>query len=155
MQTFLPYPDFGETARVLDPKRLGNQRSEALVILRVCHRPHYGWQHHPVVRMWRGHERALTAYGRAICDEWIARGHADTVLGKLAEYAPEGRLPTQDELERSGDLPPWLGDDRIHRSHRSALIRKDPEWYRPRFRDVPDDLPYYWPDFPFDMRTTG
>jgi hypothetical protein len=42
VQTFLPYPDFGETARVLDPKRLGNQRSEALVILRVCRIPTYG-----------------------------------------------------------------------------------------------------------------
>src|SRR4051812_11825960 len=36
MQTFLPYADFAETARVLDPKRLGNQRTEALGILRVC-----------------------------------------------------------------------------------------------------------------------
>jgi hypothetical protein len=104
---------------------------------------------HPVVRMWRRHELG------AICDEWIARGHAGTVLGKLVEYAPEGRLPGQDELERPGHLRPWLGDERILRSHRSALLRKNREWYRPRFRDVPDDLPYYWPDARFDTRTTG
>jgi hypothetical protein len=24
-------------------------------------------------------------------------------------------------------------------------VRKDPEWYRPHFPDVPDDLPYLWP----------
>jgi len=138
MQTFLPYPDFAETAAVLDPKRLGNQRSEALVILRVLHIPTYGWQHHPAVNMWRGYERALMAYGRAICERWLGQGHADTVIGKLEEYGP---LPRQDETE----MPPWLGDERVHRSHRSQLIRKNPEWYRPRFPDVPDDLPYYWP----------
>jgi hypothetical protein len=141
MQTFLPYADFAETARVLDPRRLGNQRSEALVILRVLHIPTYGWQHHPAVRMWRGSELALMAYGRAICEEWVARGHADTVAGKLAEYAPDGRLPSQDEVA----MPPWLGDERVHRSHRSQLLRKDPGWYGPRFPDVPDDLPYHWP----------
>lgn len=145
MQTFLPFADFAETAAVLDPRRLGNQRTEALVILRVCNIPTYGWQHHPAVRMWRGHESALMAYGRAICEAWIAQGHADTVLGKLEEWAPDGGLPTQADLARSGDLPPWLGDERLHRSHRSALLRKDPDWYGPRFDDVPDDLPYFWP----------
>jgi hypothetical protein len=145
VQTFLPYPDFRAAARVLDPRRLGNQRSEALVVLRVCRIQTYGWQHHPVVRMWRGHEPALMAYGRAICEEWTARGHADTVIAKLAEWAPQARLPTQEELVERGALPPWLGDERLHQSHRSALVRKDPAWYRPRFPDVPDDLPYFWP----------
>lgn len=35
MQTFLPYPDFNESARVLDDKRLGKQRVECLQILNV------------------------------------------------------------------------------------------------------------------------
>jgi hypothetical protein len=52
---------------------------------------------------------------------------------------------TQAELVAAGDVPPWLGDDAVHRSHRSALVRKDPEHYRPRFPDVPPDLPYVWP----------
>jgi hypothetical protein len=145
VQTFLPYPDFAETARTLDPKRLGNQRTEALVILRACHIPTYGWQHHPAVRMWRGHAPALIAYGIAICDEWIAQGHADTVVPKLAEWA-EGEILTQAELAARGELPPWLGDERVHRSHRSALLRKNAEWYRERFEaGLPDDLPYVWP----------
>lgn len=145
MQTFLPYADFSETARVLDPKRLGNQRSEALVILRVCHIPTYGWQNHPAVRMWRGYEEALVSYGAAICAEWRARGHVDTVEEKLLEYARKGRARRQDELVRLGLAPPWLGDERLHRSHQSALLRKNPEWYRRFFPDVPDDLEYFWP----------
>jgi len=30
MQTFLPYPGFADSARVLDRRRLGKQRGEAL-----------------------------------------------------------------------------------------------------------------------------
>jgi hypothetical protein len=142
VQTFLPVADFAETARLLDPKRLGKQRSEALIVLRVLHIPTYGWQHHPAVRMWRGSGPALMAYGRAICEEWIARGHVDTVAETLAEYAPEGTLPRQGDVA----MPWWVGDERFHRSHRSALLRKDPEWYGLRFTDVPDDLPYFWPE---------
>jgi hypothetical protein len=43
------------------------------------------------------------------------------------------------------DLPLWLGDAAVHRSHRSKLVQKEPEWYRGRFPDVPDDLDYVWP----------
>ena len=42
-------------------------------------------------------------------------------------------------------MPRWLGDEAFHLSHRSNLVRKDPEFYRLRFGDVPDDLPYVWP----------
>ena len=39
MQTFLPYPDFERSAKVLDNKRLGKQRVEVLQILNVLLRP--------------------------------------------------------------------------------------------------------------------
>lgn len=42
MQTFLPYPDFCGTALVLDRKRLGKQRVEALQVLRGLIVPGYG-----------------------------------------------------------------------------------------------------------------
>ena len=54
-------------------------------------------------------------------------------------------IRTQQQLAAAGDLPPWLGDEALHLSHRSALYRKDPEFYRPLFGTVPDDLPYVWP----------
>jgi len=145
VQTFLPYPDFAETARVLDRARLGKQRVEALQILRAIHIPTYGWQHHPAVRMWRGYEDALVCYGVTICDEWIAQGRPDTVRPQILEHAHRGTARTQDELRAAGALPPWLGDEAFHRAHRSALLRKDPEHYREIFGDVPDDLPYVWP----------
>ncbi|MBB5805726.1 hypothetical protein F4560_005494 [Saccharothrix ecbatanensis] len=67
-----------------------------------------------------------------------------------------GREPTWSWCLAEGLLPPWLGDDDLHRSHRSALLRKDPDHYRPLFPDVPDDLDYVWPPpvFPMDVPDT-
>jgi len=139
LQTFLPYPDFDRSAQVLDRSRLGKQRIEALQILRACMDPTYGFQHHPAVSMWRGHEVALHNYGQAICREWIRRGYMDTVAQKLTESVmPALMRPGQ------GD-PAWLGDERFHRWHQSKLVRVDPDHYRPEFLDVPDDLEDAWP----------
>ena len=55
------------------------------------------------------------------------------------------RVRTQDELAAAGELPPWLGRDDLHLSHRSSLLRKDPAHYRPLFGDLPADLAYVWP----------
>ncbi len=144
MQTFLPYPSFARSAAALDTKRLGKQRVEALQSYRALTRPVYGWQHHPAVAMWRGHEEALVAYGVAICDRWRRHGHADTVRDTLvAEF---GREPRSQAALRAADLlPPWLGRRAFHRWHRSKLVGKDPAWYGPLFPGVPPDLPDAWP----------
>jgi hypothetical protein len=149
MQTFLPYPDFWSSARALDQKRLGKQRVEAIQVLRGLTQPAYGWRHHPAVKMWAGYEEALVRYGLDICSVWCATGRADTcattLTADLAAACGTAGVRTQEELATAGDLPPWLGDEDLHRSHRSALLRKDPAFYRPLFGDVPDDLPYVWP----------
>jgi hypothetical protein len=86
------------------------------------------------------------AYGLAVVRAWQARGHADSTYQLIAEFAPEVEHLTQADLADAGLLPSWLGDGRLHLSHRSALVRKNPDFYRPVFGDVPDDLPYHWPD---------
>ena len=146
MQTFLPYPSFAESAAVLDTARLGKQRIETMQILRAVLLPTYGWQRHPVVAMWRGFVPALTAYGLAVTDTWRARGHADTVRAQLVEFAPEVDGTPQEELAAAGLLPPWIGDEAVHESHRSRLIAKDPAFYRPAFPGTPEGLEYVWPD---------
>ncbi len=148
VQTFLPYPDFAASARVLDRLRLGKQRVEALQVVRGLTVPTYGWRHHPAVKMWRGHLEALGRYGLTCCEAWVDLGHGDTVAVTLAaDLAGAGveRIRSQAELAEAGALPPWLGDPAFHRSHQSSLVRKDPAFYRPAFPDVPDDLPYVWP----------
>jgi hypothetical protein len=141
MQTFLPYPSFVESARVLDRARLGKQRVEALQVLRAVTIPTYGWRNHPVAKMWRGYVPALTKYALVVTDVWIEQGHADTVRPQVLLFAPEVDALPQDALE----LPPWINNEAFHLSHRSNLVRKDPEFYGKLFPGVPDDLPYLWP----------
>lgn len=148
VQTFLPYPDFERSARTLDAKRLGKQRVEVIQVVRALTVPDYGWAHHPATLMWRGHEEALGRYGLVCCEVWTELGFGDTCAATItADLAAAGveRLRTQDELAAAGALPSWLGDEDVHRSHRSSLLRKDPEHYGELFTDVPDDLPYVWP----------
>ncbi|MFB4320414.1 MSMEG_6728 family protein [Actinomadura sp. 21ATH] len=149
MQTFLPYEGFAATARVLDRRRLGKQRVEAVQVLRGLTVPGYGWRRHPAVLMWRGYEEALVRYGLEICREWTDAGRRDTCAATLGTdlRAARGveRVRDQRELAEAGDLPPWLGDPALHLSHRSALVRKDPDFYGTLFPGVPADLPYVWP----------
>jgi hypothetical protein len=105
MQTFLPYPDFVACAHVLDSRRLGKQRVEALQILRALLVPEYGWRHHPTVLMWKGYPEALGRYGLEVCREWRARGFADTcqpkILAHLALLGVE-LVPGQGQLAAAG-----------------------------------------------------
>lgn len=149
MQTFLPYPDFRASALALDRRRLGKQRVEALQILRGLTVPGYGWRRHPAVRMWAGYEEALVRYGLEVCGVWRGLGHQDSCAASLvsgfAALHPHAPVRDQVVLAAAGELPPWLGDDTFHRSHRSALVRKEPAAYGHLFPGVPDDLPYVWP----------
>lgn len=138
MQTFLPYPSFRKSAAVLDMRRLGKQRVEVLQILNTLHGVRLGWRNHPAVRMWRGYEDALALYGLLVSREWKLRGHKDTCFEKIGRFVPEG-------FSHPIRRPPWLGEPRLHISHRAALVRKLPEHYRPLFPDVDPTLEYYWP----------
>lgn len=137
MQTFLPFPDFSATARILDRQRLGKQRVEAWQILNALKGESAGWRNHPATKMWRGHEYQLCRYGVAICEEWRARNYKDTMLERFS--AVVGLY--QDCIK----LPSWFGNDSFHKAHQSNLIRKLPAHYKPLFPDVPNDLEYVWP----------
>lgn len=132
MQTFLPYPDFRRSAQTLDRQRLGKQRVEAWQILRALAGETMGWRRHPAVLMWSGHEDSLREYGRAVCREWIARGYRDAMLERFA--GPD-----------DAPAPSWLGDERLHRSHRRSLYRKDPKAYAAFVDDALEEGDYYWP----------
>ena len=142
MQVFLPYENFQHTARILDDKRLGKQRVEVFQLLTTTK----GWKRHPVYLMWEDYKTVLTTYGIAICDEWIERGFSDSIKDELLHISRKFLYPVTDQnlLKDTICYPPWLGDERLHRSHRSNLKRKDPTHYH--FVDVPDDLPYWYPE---------
>lgn len=130
VQTFLPYPDFQKTAKVLDYKRLGKQRSEALTIIRALTDGN-GWENHPAVKMWKGYTQSLKKYHNTIIKEWTNRGYKNNM--KL--------LKTKTPITH----PPWLGDKKLHNSHKSNLLRKNPKHYKQYGWKVPKNLDYYWP----------
>lgn len=134
MQTFLPYDDFEQTARCLDWRRLGKQRVETWQILQTLIGNSQSWKNHPAVKMWQGYEFALVEYGLITCTEWISRGYRDTM-----------RVRFRAIRSLNFDLPQWLGDKEFHLSHRSNLVRKLPNHYGLIWPDVPNNLPYVWP----------
>ena len=137
MQTFLPYSDFRESAKVLDTKRLGKQRVEVLQLLNSFHKPNYkGWKNHPAREMWRGYENGLVEYGLVICQVWKERGYKDTCYEKIGVYKDTSKPTT---------YPNWLGREDIHNSHKSKLIQKEPAFYKPIWPETPDNLEYVWP----------
>ena len=152
MQTFLPFANFNHSASCLDNKRLGKQRVECKQILLALgvpigqHEPGKSrWFNHPAVRMWRGYELCLVEYSQRICICWRDRSFKDNLLPEFiaAElFLREALEMRQDEMISA---PDWLGDEKLHASHRSNLLRKDAVHYG-RFKwTEPDNLPYVWP----------
>ena len=129
MQTFLPYPDFKKSLQALDYRRLGKQRVESYQIIRAI-KYGGGWQHHPTVKMWRGHINALKLYYNLCIDEWVQRGYRN----KMHKMNIRGRIA----------YPHWFGRDSFHAAHRSNLLRKDQHFYGQFKWSEPSDLPYLW-----------
>jgi hypothetical protein len=150
MQTFLPYPDFVQSAQVLDRQRLGKQRVEAYQILRALRGESKGWVNHPATRMWRGFERMLIRYTLVVCDEWIDRGYKDTIIGKVFPMLRDHSYADHPNGAWAGSHPYFLNDPEISRrlfdSHQGNLVRKLPEHYGPLFPDADPTLAYYWPE---------
>jgi hypothetical protein len=155
MQTFLTFPDFAQSAQVLDNKRLGKQRVETLQIVLALRRvnldgsPKTGrtWADHPIGRMWSvSHLPALILYQFEVTLEWAARGFKDTCWDKTvnAVGGVDGEIFQQYRFGKD-IMPWWVGQDGFHRAHQSNLVRKDPVFYTPLFPDVPNNLAYHWP----------
>jgi len=140
MQTFLPYANFEDSARVLDYRRLGKQRVEAMQIYQILAggKKESGWVNHPAVRMWNMQWITLAKYYNAIVKEWIGRGF-------------KNNMPLLMELDEPFWEPLWLGDEEVHSSHRAVLLGKDYTWYSQfGWKEKPavktnGRWPYKWP----------
>jgi hypothetical protein len=148
VQTFVPYADFEKTMRTLDTKRLGKQRVEVIQIVRALTVPGYAWSSHPAVLMWKGYEEALGRYGLTACAVWTERGFGDSCAATIvADLRAAGVTSIRQyaELAAADALPGWLFDEAVQLSHRSSLLRKDPEYYGLLFPETPTDVDYVWP----------
>lgn len=148
MQTFLPSRSFAESALYLDDRRLGKQRVEAKQILLALGvpvgdnppNPTSSWRGHPAVKMWRGHEIALVSYAMEVCCEWRRRGFKDNLFWEFWDAREHLHSIGADD-----SAPSWLGDQSVHASHRSNLLRKDASHYGRFGWSEPNDLEYHWP----------
>jgi len=143
VNTFLPVPDYEESAKILDYRRLGKQRVEALQIVKANLGLTKGWVNHPAAVMWRGYEASLISYGSAMCAVWLDLGYKDNCLGQFLGYMSD--LIILEHPSVTAGNPPWLGNNAFHESHQSNLLRKDPTYYGQYGWSVDDTLPYYWP----------
>lgn len=126
MQTFLPFPSFQKSCRVLDNSRLGKQRVECLQMLGSQ------WANHPATTMWRGFAAGLETYAAVAVETWVARGMRNTMSFTKHKVF---------------ELPWWFGNPLFHRSHQLRLIEKDANHYGPLFnpRQPNDAWGYVWP----------
>lgn len=156
MQTFLPVPDFGESARLLDYRRLGKQRLECSQMIKALEAGG-GWSSHPAVHMWTGYVPALKLYMDAMVVEWKRRGYKNSYPMNYPEviHDPEA-IGDASLLESIGGMPmpPWLGDEEFHSSHRRALLLKNDyydqfDWPEMSDQNWSADLAqtYWWPRF--------
>lgn len=133
MQTFIPCRTYVESASVLDWRRLGKQRLEALQIYLIISgiAPKSRWRNHPAVRMWRGYTDHLAAYYNTILSEWIRRGFNNTMQFLSCDIIGVPK-------------PAWLTDE-FMAAHRAALLAKDWGYYR-QFSWVEEPkIAYIWP----------
>jgi hypothetical protein len=133
MQTFLPYHDFRTSALCLDKKRCWKQVIEASQIIGTLTGKWTAWKNHPVARMWRKYLPALISYYNVFWETSVNK-HSIRVVKMQPIYTQENIV-----------LPLWLGDEKVHASHRSNLLRKNIEFYSKYNWVEPDNMPYYWP----------
>jgi hypothetical protein len=140
MQTFLPYPNFHDSARVLDWRRLGKQRVETwqIATMLLGDSAGRGRLNHPAVKMWRGHVPALCLYGVAVCIAWRERGYRDTMLERFTDML-------RHTADHSIALPEWHGDATLHAAYRAALLTKNPTWYAQFGWTETPKIAYVWP----------
>ena len=146
MQTFIVSRRPDDIASILDTKRLGKQRVEAIQIVRklldlpnMSGKESKAWNNHPAVRMWKGYEPYLVkVYLFNMIDEWANRGKNGRLCRK--HFLHLIRKVRHKKIVE----PHWFKED-VFNSHKSNLLRKDSEYYSKFFSDVSNDLEYIWP----------
>lgn len=132
MQTFLVNQDVVYSALILDPKRLNKQVVEASQIINTISGASSGWANHPAVLMWKGYLPALQYYYNI--HYLVAERSGIRYKSLVWQIISENVI-----------FPKWWNDERVYRSHRSNLLRKDYNYYKNYGWEEDDSLPYFWP----------
>lgn len=140
MNTFITDHNIVKSAKNLDNRRLGKQRVEAIQIANCLLVKESRWKNHPAVKMWKGYEKYLVqTYLFEILWEWSHRGFKNL---KCLEHFENLYYNFSKNLV--WEKPYWLTNEFIE-AHRSNLIKKNSEYYKPLFPNTKEDLGYIWP----------
>ncbi len=138
MQTFLPFSNFSECARVIDNKRLWKQILEANQLYQIIKNKRAGYRNHPATLMWKDYAPVLKYYRNVFVNEWLKR--------RLTE--PPGIEPLDYGTfcnDKVCENPFWFNDERLYSSHRAALLHKNFNYYSKFGWKEKPELKYYWP----------
>lgn len=153
IQTWMPLPNFKESAESLSDTDLAKQVADALRVIEELHEiplaesklaPEYRTQE-PLVpveaaRMWKGCEIQLCEYALEMAEEASVRqGKKNQYMDAISEH-----LEWATGEDSFMGKPSWFGDIELHLSHQAALLRKDPDFYRARFTADPE-MSLRWP----------
>lgn len=152
MNTLVPLSDVNACAEVLEERHLNRLRSDIVQVLKGCcepaPEPGSEVKEHPAIKMWRGNEPFLIKFGTAVCIEWQSRGNSDATLKKILGFK-------SDFEESSREQPEWWGNEEVHDSHKSYLLRLKPSHYRRFWPELSDELPMIWPRSPQRSRKSA
>ena len=123
MQVFIPYKDYEQSLASLDSQRLNKQALETTQLLDIMFdlptktgKERTGWLSHPALLAWKQNPGALIEYLICNIKELENRNMSpENYLEKLKIYR---------KFTTNTDAPIWLGDERIHSSHRVRLLQK-------------------------------
>lgn len=145
---WLPKPDFYESVSCLTTYQVGRQVHEAWWILECLTGRRQRANRYMMSRLWNGYSSGLALYLSLAIREWNVRGFPSCHEApydfrnnyKLNEKWI-GRLNVVNKIH----YPPWVGNERLHSSHRSFLLRDEPVHYS-QFGWIDNVPELYWPE---------
>lgn len=143
MLIFAPYDKFAQSAEVLQQFDLLKQIDTVNGVLTLLHGEDPSeYVNEPAMMAWAGHEPQLALYGLILVEEALSRHMKFRMDRKTEQF--EWHLSTATSGEFNMALPHWFGDQRIHNSHKSELLRCNRRHYQKYF-SVDPSLPIVWP----------
>lgn len=150
--SWLPYANFQQTFECLDDYRLGRQMFEAGAIVDdLLGVGSSRWKKHLCARMWKGYESALGLYYSLSIREMHVRKYRTLAVPvydfyhgyttATLHYAAKKFLPLSEIV-----YPPWLGDERLHSSHRAGLLKLEPKFYAQHEWTESLETPIFYPE---------
>jgi hypothetical protein len=133
----MPYPCFIDSVGALDTRRLLNQVvNECFVIIRGK------WPNHPASKIWANHKWAIADYALAGMRELKGRG---AIRPEIARHWLSFYALSLGQHRHNKTLPPIMGYEPYHASHRSQLLAKAPRFYAGYgWKEEPGALGYVW-----------